>query len=199
MRKNIHKPSQAIARRGAAAPPGAGMRRRSELGEHLTAEFRGLFREVINHRQRAFLSGYVQSCGIRSAARLSGLSRQSHYEWMRDDPLYREHFRRAKEIIADAVEEEVHRRARLGYETPIIYRGKITGYYQSYSDQLLTLLVKAVRPEIYRESARPQFDIGGPTEINIRVNRPEKNSAEPGAEDDGAPKRISIPHPDGGE
>jgi|GEM_PF-1247603 len=161
-----------------------------------TAEFRDLFREVINHRQRAFLVGYVQSLGIRSAARLSGVSRQSHYEWLRDDPLYREHFEHAKRMLADSAEEEVCRRAYRGYDTPVIYRGRITGYYKSYSDALAMFMLKGLKPAVYRDNA--PLPIGGPTHINITVKRPEDKTPLATAEKDGV-KLISIPLPGDGE
>jgi hypothetical protein len=158
-----------------------------KLADDSTAEFRDLFREVINHRQRAFLVGYVQALGIRSAARLSGVSRQSHYEWLRGDPLYREHFERAKAILADSAEEEVCRRAYKGYETPVIYRGQITAYYKSYSDALAMFMLKGLKPGMYKESAA--VPVAGPTHINITVKRPEDSAAP----DDIEVQRISIP------
>ncbi|HEY1267199.1 MAG TPA: hypothetical protein VGH16_08065 [Candidatus Binatia bacterium] len=160
------------------------------------AEFHDLFREVINHRQRAFLAAYVQSLGIRSAARLSGVSRQSHYEWLRDDPLYREHFERAKRMLADSAEEEVCRRAYRGYDTPVIYRGKITGYYKSYSDALAMFMLKGMRPAVYRDNA--PLPIGGPTHINITVKRPE-DKAPAAAVEENRVRQIAIPLPAGEE
>ncbi|HKA32756.1 MAG TPA: hypothetical protein VKH64_06060 [Candidatus Binatia bacterium] len=156
------------------------------------AEFRDLFREVINHRQRAFLVAYVQSLGIRSAARLSGVSRQSHYEWLRDDPLYREHFERAKRMLADSAEEEVCRRAYRGYDTPVIYRGKITGYYKSYSDALAMFMLKGLKPAVYRDNA--PLPINGPTHINITVKRPEDKTPLAAGENGGV-RQIAIPLP----
>jgi hypothetical protein len=181
-----------LAVQGGASPPAEG----EKLADDGAAEFRDLFREVINHRQRAFLVGYVQSLGIRSAARLSGVSRQSHYEWLRDDPLYREHFERAKRMLADSAEEEVCRRAYRGYDTPVIYRGKITGYYKSYSDALAMFMLKGLKPAVYRDNA--PLPIGGPTQINITVKRPEDKTPVAAVEDAGV-RRISIPLPGDGE
>ncbi len=158
-----------------------------EMPEGILPEFRGLFSEVENRRQRAFLVGYVQSMGIRSAARLSGVSRQSHYEWMRGDPFYREHFHRAKVILADSAEEEVCRRAYAGHDTPIIYRGEIKGYYKSYSDTLAMFMLKGLRPEVYRDNAG--MVIEGPTHINLTV-LPDREGV-PGGEKE--IRRFSIP------
>jgi hypothetical protein len=196
MPKNFRQRSTALALR--EAPPARKKYVRRALGHGLDEQFRGFFNDVVNRRQRAFLIGFLQTCEIRNAGRISGVSRQSHYEWMRSDPLYREQFRRAREMLADAAEDELYRRAMIGNETPIIFRGKITGSYQTPSDQLLMFMLKALRPRIYRETARSPFGEPGPTEINIRVHKPENPPAVAAAEDDGV-KRISLPHPDGEE
>jgi hypothetical protein len=122
------------------------------------------------------------------------VSRQSHYEWLRDDPLYREHFERAKRMLADSAEEEVCRRAYRGYDTPVIYRGKITGYYRSYSDALAMFMLKGMKPAVYRDNA--PLPIGGPTHINITVKRPEDKA--PAAVEGTGLKQISIPLADDG-
>jgi hypothetical protein len=137
----------------------------------------------------------VQSLGIRSAARLSGVSRQSHYEWLRDDPLYAEHFECAKEMLADSAEEEICRRAYRGYDTPVIYRGKITEYYKSYSDALAMFMLKGIKPAVYRDNA--PLPIGGPTHMTITIERPEDRA--PVALEEGGVKQISIPHGGGAE
>ncbi len=186
------KLDRATALRAAAQDDAAPPAEAEKPADDDAGEFRDLFREVINHRQRAFLVGYVQSLGIRSAARLSGVSRQTHYEWLRDDPLYREHFERAKRMLADSAEEEVCRRAYRGYDTPVIYRGKITGYYKSYSNTLAMFMLKGMKPAVYRDNA--PLPIGGPTHINITVKRPEDRPPA-GAPEEKGPRQISIPLP----
>ena len=148
-------------------------------------EFRGFFSELKNLKQRAFLAGYVRSKHtVTAAARLSGVSRYRHYEWMRNDPLYREHFEQARMILADMVEEEVYRRAYEGYDTPVIYRGEITDWYKSYSDALAMFMLRKLRPEVYRDNAGLPFE--GPTMINITAKRA-------GSDPDAPPERISYP------
>jgi hypothetical protein len=198
MPKNVRQRSNAPALRG-AAPPARKKYLRRALGHGLDEQFRGFFSDVVNRRQRAFLIGFLQTCEVRAAARLSGVSRQSHYEWMRGDPLYREHFRRAREMLADAAEDELYRRAMIGHETPIIFRGKITGSYKTPSDQLLMFMLKALRPHIYRESARSPFGEPGPTEINIRVHKPDNPPTVEATDGESGVQRISLPHPDGEE
>lgn len=154
----------------------------------LTDDLRDLFAELKNPKQRAFLVGYVRSCGTFAASQVSGVSRQAHYGWLRRDALYRKVFEQAQMIVADAVEEEVWRRAFEGYETPVLYRGKITDYYKTYSDTLAMFMLKKFRPEVYRDSADAPFE--GPTHINITVRHRGKNG-----EPDPPPERFSYALP----
>ncbi|HEX9445702.1 MAG TPA: hypothetical protein VGA73_16380 [Candidatus Binatia bacterium] len=143
----------------------------------LPADLRGLFSRLNNPKQRAFLAGYVRSCRTLTASELSGVSRQAHYDWLKRDPLYREIFERARMIVADAVEEEVWRRAYEGYETPIVYRGEITGHYKTYSDALAMFMLKSLRPEVYGDGAARPSD--WPPYPRIGPQRAAAPSTEP--------------------
>jgi len=118
------------------------------------AELGEICADLTNRRQRAFLAGFAGAGGLSGAERLSGVSRWSHYKWMREEPVYRSRFRLARAIVADDAEEEIYRRAFLGVETPIIYRGKIRGWHKSYSDALAMFWLKAMRPGVYRDNRR---------------------------------------------
>ena len=135
------------------------------------AELGAVFADLTNRRQRAFLAGFVVAKGVNGAERLSGVARWSHYKWMRDDALYRERFKLVKEIIADDMEEEVFRRAFFGSDTPVVYRGEITAWYKTYSDALAIFALKAMKPEVYNRSSRPEFDFDGPCPLKITYEK----------------------------
>ena len=59
----------------------------------------------------------------------------------------------ARDAIADELEAEAIRRAFKGVRVPVYQGGLLAGHVQQYSDQLLTLLLKALRPEKFRERA----------------------------------------------
>lgn len=152
------------------------------------AELRGLFSELTNRRQRAFLAAYVRTAAIKKAARFIHASAKSHYRWLHGDPRYRECFQQARRVLADAAEEEVYRRAYAGYDTPILYQGEVKGYYKSYSDTLAMFMLKGLKPEVYRDSAGVPFE--GPTSITITVKHPERDGV-PGA----VSEAITFPLP----
>src|SRR5262249_5604332 len=76
--------------------------------------------------------------------------------------------------------------------TPVIYRGKITGYYKSYSDALAMFMLKGLKPAVYRDNA--PLPINGPTHINITVKRPEDKTPLAAGENGGV-RQIAIPLP----
>jgi len=64
----------------------------------------------------------------------------------------------AVEIAADAVERELHRRSVEGYDEPVIFKGELMETKEGepltvrrYSDRLMELRIKALKPEKYRE------------------------------------------------
>lgn len=108
-----------------------------------------------------FLNYYIQYGTISKAAKKVGISRQTHYDWLKNDKkgFYRRAFELADKMAADLLEEEAFRRAVEGDLQVVFYKGEEVGRRRVYSDQLLSLLLKGKKPQ-YREN----------TEINTTVN-----------------------------
>jgi hypothetical protein len=155
-------------------------------------EFSKLFRPLTNPKQRAFLTAYVRTIGLHSAMRLSGVERHDHYYWLKHDARYRETFEEAQQMIADLIEDEVLRRAAQGNDTPVVYRGEITGWYKSYSDRLMLSVLKAIRPERYNRLPNDGWE-GGPTGIDIRILGPGETLADVRAEEAAAADALPDP------
>jgi hypothetical protein len=85
----------------------------------------------------------------------------------------------AKEMAADRLEEEAWRRAVDGVDEPVgFYRGKPSAWVKRYSDTLLIFLLKALRPEKYRERYEHSGPEGGaiPVMVVRRETATEKTS-----------------------
>ena len=155
--------------------------------ERALAGLRECFADLDNPYQRAFLAGFVAGMGVKRAAELSGVACWTHYKWMKEDERYRDRFVTARAMIADHAEAEIWRRAFLGVDTPLHWRGEITCWYKSYSDALAIFAMRALKPELYRRSD-PDFEtIGGPTAIEITIKKEGEEEKEP------ALPSISIP------
>ena len=125
-------------------------------------------------KQRAFLAAYARTGNIAAAARAAKCARSQHYEWL-SDPAYAEAFLGAQEEAVEALELEARRRAEKGVVKPVYYQGEVCGTVREYSDTLLIFLLKAARPERYRDNARIEHEVtgagGGPLAARIDFDR----------------------------
>lgn len=114
-----------------------------------------------------------------------------HYRWMREDPEYKAEFALAHEEAIQCLEDEAVRRAHEGLEEPLVYQGQFTyaSYnkktkkgigpplaIRKYSDQLLMFLLRAARPEKYRE--RFQMEHTGMIGVESRLQAARKRMAK---------------------
>ena len=121
--------------------------------EHLTPAAEALPNGIRHPRKRAFLAAYCRVGTISEAARIAGVNRLSHYDWMVRDERYAEVFEQAQEIAADYLEAVARQRATEGWLEPVFYHGEVVGYVRKFSDQLLMFTLRALRPEKFRENA----------------------------------------------
>jgi hypothetical protein len=123
-----------------------------------------------------FLAAYERTGNISTASRLANVARSRHYEWM-NEPEYAAAFGEAREEAIETLEEQVWKSATVGFEEPVIYQGQLcfeplrdrngdivrdeTGLpkpskipltIRKRSDVAAFFLLKALRPEKYREN-----------------------------------------------
>lgn len=106
---------------------------------------------IKRQRQALFLKVLAASGVVQVACRKSGVARETHYKWMRNDPSYPGRVVDAMDDAADILEEEAIRRAYEGVDKPIYHNGKVVDIVKEYSDNLLMFTLKARRPEKFRE------------------------------------------------
>ena len=101
-----------------------------------------------------FLDALMRDPNVSRAAAIAGYGRQHAYAVRAENAAFRKCWDEAVEIAVDALESEVRRRAMDGVERPIYQGGVFVGSVREHSDQLAALLLKAHRPEKYRENIR---------------------------------------------
>lgn len=117
---------------------------------------RALTERTRQRARRAFLAELGQRGNVSAAAVAGKLSRVWFYEERHRDANFAAAWDTALDTAIDAMELEARRRAVEGVEKPIVGRvdkdrdGVITTV-REYSDSLMALLLKAHRPEKYRE------------------------------------------------
>jgi len=141
-----------------------------------------------NRRTRARLLANFAECGrIDLACSAVGVSRDTHYEWLKKDPEYSKAYEAARDRAVDLLEAEAWRRAKDGVEEPIVHAGrravetvevpelgddgKPTGktvkveralVVVRYSDQLLMFLLKGRKREVYGDKFEASGKDGEP-------------------------------------
>ncbi len=83
-----------------------------------------------------FLEVFRSTCNVRLSAEAAGIDRDTAYRRRARDPLFAERWAQAEQDAVDVLEAEARRRAL------------------TMSDTLLIFLLKAHRPERYRETVR---------------------------------------------
>ena len=91
------------------------------------------FPKISHPKKRAFLAAFSRCGSLSQAAKRAKVDRRTHYNWLREDPAYREAFRQATIEAGDALEDKMAELAHDGNVTAAIF------------------LLKGLRPEKYRE------------------------------------------------
>ena len=148
-------------------------------------------------QQDKFLEQFVTMGNVAGCCRATGVGRRTVYHWLKDDAAFRERFADVENDACDALEQEARRRALIGVNKPVfgtlpVQRdadGKViggggtgqVGTMPEYSDTLLIFLLKAKRPEIYRERFEHTGKGGGPIQVKKVVTFGGRYRQAPGA------------------
>lgn len=127
-----------------------------------------------------FLSALAESCNVTYAAREARVNRNTAYEHRDKDGDFAAAWDDAMEQGVEALEFEARRRALHGVEEPVVYLGKVIYTVKKYSDTLTIFLLKAHRPDVYRERQTIDHNVNGEPVIPA-VFRPAKAGEEPPA------------------
>jgi hypothetical protein len=89
------------------------------------------------------LEALEKSLGIvTTATKAAGISRETHYRWMKEDPEYKEKVDSIGDIALDFAESQLHKQIREGNSTATIFflktKGKNRGYIERQEVQQTT-------------------------------------------------------------
>ena len=113
-------------------------------------------------RQVRFLDALAQTGNVTWAAAAIGMTRAAALGLRAGDESLARQWDDALEIAADALEAEARRRALEGWLEPVYYQGQRVGEVRKYSDRMLELLLKAQRPEKFKDRREHTGADGGP-------------------------------------
>jgi AcrR family transcriptional regulator len=103
-------------------------------------------------RKRAkLLTAFGEGLSVAAAAKRAGVGRSTAYEWRSADADFAKAWDEAIEAGTDVLEDEAVRRAVEGTDEPVFYQGMVCGAVRRYSDTLLIFMLKARRPEKFKD------------------------------------------------
>lgn len=101
-----------------------------------------------------FLQELARTGNVSTAAKKAKIGRRTAYGARLSDEVFAEAWKECLDIAVELLEEEARRRAAEGCDRPVYQGGKLVGKVREYSDVLLIFLLKAHRPDKYRENSR---------------------------------------------
>lgn len=120
----------------------------------------------------AFCAALAETGIVARACKAVDITRETAYKWRRLDPDFKAAWDDALEIGITALEDEAHRRAFDGAAEPVYHLGKAVGETRKYSDTLAIFLLKAHRPDKYRERAEVEHKGGVAITVDTGVPVP---------------------------
>jgi hypothetical protein len=103
-------------------------------------------------KEAEFLAQLSDTANVSVSAKVCGLSRSTVYEWRDSDETFRAAWDAAVQRGTEALIDEAVRRGKDGVTKGIYYQGRRVDDLTEYSDTLLMFMLKARRPELFRDN-----------------------------------------------
>lgn len=119
-----------------------------------------------------WLNEFVQRGSITATCKARKISRQTFYDWTKQDTEFKKVFEeQARPMITTLLEDEAYRRAMQGVPKGIYYKGEKIATEREYSDSLLVTLLRANCPQRYKNVV--DTTLNGNLNVN-NISLPEK-------------------------
>lgn len=118
-----------------------------------------------------FIAALARLGNVTAACDKAKISRSQVYRVRDEDAEFAAAWDEALEEATERLEAEARRRAEKGTLEPIFHKGEKVGSVRRYSDTLMIFLLKAHRPDKYRDNHRIEHTgaDGGPIETNSKA------------------------------
>ena len=108
-------------------------------------------KQTVKAAKARFLDHFARTANVTQSCAISRIGRATVYEWRDDDPAFATAWSIAEERGTASLEDEAIHRAKVGVSEPVYYKGEIVGYVRKPSDGLLIFMLKARKPDVYKD------------------------------------------------
>jgi len=118
-------------------------------------------------KQVEFLALLREGRTVEGAARNVGIHRSTLYRLRDRNEEFRRSWDEAWEAGIEALEDELRRRGFEGVEKPVFHSGVVVGSVREFDTTAAIFILKARKPEVYRDNARIEHTGpgGGPVQV----------------------------------
>ena len=89
--------------------------------------------QKVANRKKTFLNAMVKAlCVVTKAVQISGIPMRTHYQWLEDDPDYRDQVASLKEVVLDFYEDALHELIRQKNPAAVIFALKTQAKRRGY-------------------------------------------------------------------
>ena len=120
----------------------------------------------------AFIEALRATGSVTRAAKYAGRSRNQAYYVRRQSEDFAAQWDDALEEGTDLLDAEARRRAVTGTDKPVFYKGEVVGSITTYSDRLLMFLLRAHRPQVFRDGGKVKQP--GATDVDVDRDREKR-------------------------
>ena len=121
--------------------------------------------------KRIFLAALADKANVASAAGIAGITKANVYQARNADEQFSLDWDEALEKGIAALEDAARGRALEGLLEPVYHQGEVVGHVRKFDTTLTIFLLKAHRPEIYRD--RVDMHHSGEVKANVQIYLPD--------------------------
>lgn len=124
-------------------------------------------------RKAKWLEAFDRLGTVFQACKETGVGRSTVYEWRQKDEGFAVAWADVEEATTERMEREAYRRSVEGVQREIYHQGQVVGEERQFSDTLLIFMLKARRPEKYRDNIKVEHAGGIDHRGAVLVTDPE--------------------------
>jgi len=136
-------------------------------------------------RKARFVTAYAKYATVEHAAKAARVPRRTHYNWLKADAEYAEHFEDARDDAMDRVEQSLYERGVTGIIKQVFGKlpggpttgNGVIGFERVFDTTAAALILHGGRPEKYRARVEHTGKDGAPLTFTLQLDTHERPDA----------------------